>query len=289
MEITSNNLFLKRNDPIDWRKFASVDVDRVAREVDVDAIQENIQNITYCNIEQEIGYQTVDPNFLKLFRLAQLTIEYLLHCQDYLQQCLSERDGQLAQLNESLHASAVEQEKRSSELHQRNDAYKNLKKELSKCKKLIADYQLMVRAGAGGLHKCTYCQKSFVSETYLKGHLERRHGTSLTPSKMSPAHQSANEIQANIEASLGGKLLNELNAIKTRLKSAEDNLISERSENESARGAEAARHAELLAKIQKDHDQSREEIEDKFTKELEGYKQMMIRELEKTQEEKKKT
>merc|ERR1712019_176521 len=89
---------------------------------------------------------------------------------------------------------------------------------------------------------------------------ERRHGTSLTPSKMSPAHQSVDELQANIEASLGGKLLNELNAIKTRLKSAEDNLISERSENETVRGAEAARHAELLAKLQRDHDHSREEI-----------------------------
>ena len=33
---------------------ASIDVDKVAREIDVDAIQENIVSVTYCNIEHEL-------------------------------------------------------------------------------------------------------------------------------------------------------------------------------------------------------------------------------------------
>lgn len=33
---------------------ASVDVDRIAQEVDVDAIQNNILNVTYCAIEHEL-------------------------------------------------------------------------------------------------------------------------------------------------------------------------------------------------------------------------------------------
>jgi len=33
---------------------ASIDVEKVAREIDVDAIQENIITVTYCNIEHEL-------------------------------------------------------------------------------------------------------------------------------------------------------------------------------------------------------------------------------------------
>ena len=48
-------IFQKRNERIDWRKLAAVDVERIAREVDVDAIQENIVNVTYCNVEHELA------------------------------------------------------------------------------------------------------------------------------------------------------------------------------------------------------------------------------------------
>merc|ERR1712142_1121908 len=95
-------LFQKRNEKLDWRKLASVDVERIARDVDVDAIQENIVNVTYCNVEHELGYHGVDGNVIKLFRLAQLTIEYLLHSQEFLQKCLTEKDSKLASYDEKL-------------------------------------------------------------------------------------------------------------------------------------------------------------------------------------------
>ena len=34
---------------------ASVDVDRIAKEVDFQALQQNIMNITFCNIETEVN------------------------------------------------------------------------------------------------------------------------------------------------------------------------------------------------------------------------------------------
>lgn len=48
--------FRKRYERIDWRRIASVDVDQVARTLDFNALQENIMNLTFCNIEAELVY-----------------------------------------------------------------------------------------------------------------------------------------------------------------------------------------------------------------------------------------
>lgn len=81
---------------------AAVDVERIAREMDFQVLQENLEQITLCNIDGEVvserdlkyklkkktqnnclisqDTRTMDPNFLKLYKIAQLTIEYLLVC-----------------------------------------------------------------------------------------------------------------------------------------------------------------------------------------------------------------
>ena len=46
--------FRKRFERIDWRKMASIDIDHIARTLDFNALQENIMNITFCNIEGEL-------------------------------------------------------------------------------------------------------------------------------------------------------------------------------------------------------------------------------------------
>jgi zinc finger protein DZIP1 len=46
--------FRKRYERIDWRRVASIDVDQVARTLDFNALQDNIMNLTFCNIEAEL-------------------------------------------------------------------------------------------------------------------------------------------------------------------------------------------------------------------------------------------
>ena len=46
--------FRKRFERLDWRKIASVDVDQISRTLDFNSLQENIMNITFCNIETEV-------------------------------------------------------------------------------------------------------------------------------------------------------------------------------------------------------------------------------------------
>ena len=46
--------FRKRYERVDWRKISSVDLDHIARTLDFNSLQENILNITFCNIEAEL-------------------------------------------------------------------------------------------------------------------------------------------------------------------------------------------------------------------------------------------
>ena len=46
--------FRKRFERVDWRKMASVDIEHISRTLDFNALQENIMNITFCNIETEL-------------------------------------------------------------------------------------------------------------------------------------------------------------------------------------------------------------------------------------------
>lgn len=47
-------IFKKKSMRIDWRKIAGVDIDRIIRDVDINTLQENIDHITFCNIESEL-------------------------------------------------------------------------------------------------------------------------------------------------------------------------------------------------------------------------------------------
>ena len=46
--------FRKRFERLDWRKIAAVDVDQISRTLDFNSLQENVMNITFCNIETEV-------------------------------------------------------------------------------------------------------------------------------------------------------------------------------------------------------------------------------------------
>ncbi len=76
--------FRKRWGQIDWRSLgkslavsihhylhcvlcaASVDVDRIAREMDFQSLQQNIMNVTFCNIESEVRSSAWYNNILHI-------------------------------------------------------------------------------------------------------------------------------------------------------------------------------------------------------------------------------
>ena len=141
--------FQPRRESVDWRRISALDVDRVARELDVATLQENIASVTFCNLDREVCGrcgQPVDPVLLKVLRLAQLSIEYLLHCQD----CLS---TSVAQLEARLQASLGQQERGQQELGRQADELKGVREESRRRRKMIsALQQLLLQTGAHSYH-----------------------------------------------------------------------------------------------------------------------------------------
>ena len=44
--------FQRRHGRLDWRKLSSVDIDRVMRDVDLDALEDNLENIKFAEISE---------------------------------------------------------------------------------------------------------------------------------------------------------------------------------------------------------------------------------------------
>uniref|UniRef100_A0A3B4DMZ1 Cilium assembly protein DZIP1 n=1 Tax=Pygocentrus nattereri TaxID=42514 RepID=A0A3B4DMZ1_PYGNA len=163
--------FRARRESVDWRRINAIDVERVACELDFQTLQDHITAVTFCNVEGERCprcQSQVDPALLKLFRLAQLTVEYLLHSQD----CLT---VSLQAAEERLQAEAQEREQLKAQLQKQIQDAKSLKEELKQRKKIIASQQAMITAGIANYHKCQHCEKAFMNASFLQSHMQRRH------------------------------------------------------------------------------------------------------------------
>ncbi|XP_004603278.2 cilium assembly protein DZIP1L [Sorex araneus] len=191
--------FQPRRETVDWRRISALDVDRVARELDVAALQENIAGVTFCNLEREACSrcgQPVDPALLKVLRLAQLTIEYLLHCQD----CLS---ASVAQLEARLQASLGQQERGQQELGRQADELKGVREESRRRRKMIGTLQqLLLHTGAHSYRTCHLCDKTFMNATFLRGHIQRRHQGPAEGGKQGKQEQPVEEVLEELRAKL---------------------------------------------------------------------------------------
>ena len=61
------------------------DMDKITRDVDLRQLENLLQNLTYAHLEQDDLERLGDQHFVKLFRLSQLSIEYLIYTQNYLE------------------------------------------------------------------------------------------------------------------------------------------------------------------------------------------------------------
>ncbi|XP_065314196.1 cilium assembly protein DZIP1-like isoform X2 [Gordionus sp. m RMFG-2023] len=175
-EIIGEQYFFKpRKIKIDWKKIASIDFDTFSPDKDFDKVQQNIFNITYCDIENEFGTTNLNVNFIKLFKISQYTIEYLLFTQDR----LLKKINLIHERFEELYKNALYQKKT---LISTKDRLFNARREIKKQQQIIKSYkEIFVLCGInkkdinGLIHQCPYCTKAFVSDDFLTSHLERRH------------------------------------------------------------------------------------------------------------------
>ncbi|CAF0822227.1 unnamed protein product [Adineta ricciae] len=213
-------VFNKRNEKIDWRRIAAVDIDRVARELDFQVLQDNIEQITLCNIDLEVDSRAMDPNFLKLYKMAQLTIEYLLLCQDQI-------SSQLAENEQNKSKGLVDHEQYNHEIQKLKDDLNRTKKESKRRKKLLETQEKMLLAQRPSYHTCPICAHSFLTFDYLQAHMQRRHPEYDSGRKREHDVDSEKEMQ---------RLKDELHSKETELqlvkvqKTADEERIREREE-----------------------------------------------------------
>ncbi|XP_077153274.1 cilium assembly protein DZIP1 isoform X2 [Ranitomeya variabilis] len=251
--------FRTRHESVDWRRIGAIDVDRLASELDFLTLQENIMGITFCNIENEKCphcHSSLDPILLKLFRLAQYTIEYLLHSQEYL-------TANLHTLEEKVRATLTETEQIQEKMVKQTQEVKTLKDECKRRKQIISTQQMMISASAGPYQKCQYCEKAFMNTSYLQSHITRRHP------------EGKQDIQAS------NKLQHEIKWLKEELQITKSHLE-----------AEQAAHLEKLSQIQgneqkktmeqdvlRKFDDWKKEEREKFEDELNKVREMFMKEL----------
>ncbi|XP_012578615.1 PREDICTED: zinc finger protein DZIP1, partial [Condylura cristata] len=252
--------FRPRLESVDWRRLSAIDVDKVAGAVDVLTLQENIMNITFCKLEDEKCphcQSGVDPVLLKLIRLAQLTIEYLLHSQEFL-------TSQLHSLEERLRLSLADVEQSRRLLTKQAGEMKMLKEECKRRKKMIATQQLMIEAKTS-YYQCQFCDKAFMNHAFLQSHIQRRHPED-------PHLEYKKRVQTD-------RLQKEVDMLKEQLQLTKSQL-------ESAQHAHAVRFSKEheMQKIKEEEflklfDRWKEEEKEKLVSEMEKVKEMFMKEF----------
>ncbi|XP_042314444.1 zinc finger protein DZIP1L-like [Sceloporus undulatus] len=249
--------FQLRKNTIDWRRFSAIDVERVARELDLATLQENINIVTFCNLDAEkcpYCQQPVDPVLLKVLKMAQLIIEYLLHSQEYLSMNLT--------LQEEQHQAALEDLKHlKHDLDKQAEELKSVKEESRRRKKMIATQQLLLQAGANNYHKCQLCEKTFMNYSFLQAHMQRRHPEATAAEKEKKKHVEQME--------------NEIEELKVKLKETHAQLEAE--SQYRAQEAESVRQREEEGRQK--FERWKEEERTKFGKEMEDLRQLFLTEF----------
>lgn len=121
------------------RTLSKVDVDSIVKNVDIETLQEHLENLCFSQLHEEDLRQYTDPMICKLFRLAQYTIEYLLHVQEQLASTLNALAVKYAKKKRSL----LDKRKEMNELKEMTrvlkEQVKNKKKSLGILEDMIKE------------------------------------------------------------------------------------------------------------------------------------------------------
>nr|CAH7737657.1 unnamed protein product [Callosobruchus chinensis] len=134
--------FDKQKHPVvDKNKICLIDIDRVIKERDVATVEQFLSIVVGYVLDTEHA-EILDTNFVKVFRMSQLAVEYLLFCKRYLD---------------------------NTEIKELKSYIQVLENQLQSLKTTSA-------------FRCDKCVKAFLNEDYLNSHIKRRHNDiSKTP------------------------------------------------------------------------------------------------------------
>ncbi|GLD64873.1 zinc finger protein Dzip1-like isoform X1 [Lates japonicus] len=259
--------FRPRRESVDWRRINAVDIDLVVSQLDVDILQEHISTVTFCSLDGERCQRCqspVDPALVKLLQLAQLTVEWLLHCQEFLTLNLRAAEERLA-------AGSREREQLLAQQNKQEEKVKALTNELKQRKKVIRTQQSLLAPRIISSQKCPHCDKSFLNSSFLQNHMQRRH-----PDEHEIQLRSDSEKKSQIES-----LKLEISNLKEQIVQQQQDLqtkIAQEKEQQSVHKAvlreldrfKAEEMARMDRKIEDSRDGMRREMEFLYTRNIQA-------------------
>ncbi|KAL6115502.1 dzip1 [Pungitius sinensis] len=255
--------FRPRRESVDWRRINAVDIDLVVSQLDLDALQEHIGSVTFCSLDGERCQRCqspVDPALVKLLRLAQLTVEWLLHCQEFLAHNVRVAEERLA-------AAGREREQLLAQQKAQEEKAKALTAELKQRKKFIRTQQSMLAPQITSGQKCLHCDKSFLNSSFLQNHMQRRH-----PDEYGIEFRSDREKKSQIEI-----LKSEISSLKEQIVQQQLDLqakaVQEKEHKDRLRELDCFKAEEMARmdrKIEDSRDSIRREMEFLYTRNIQA-------------------
>lgn len=212
-EPTRDFQFKQRHGKINWRDIQNLDIDSVISLGDTEKLKGLLDNITYGIVERDDLQRFPDSIVLKLFQVAQLSLEYLNDMKNRMVSDSKLKDSELIDRSgryEQLQTKISKQQKLVTKLQH----------ELSHKRKTLGTYEYLMKQpttsaflekamAKENISKCPNCYKVFINSTFLSKHIEKRHARPAT----TPASSSAASV-TNIVKSFQDMMLQQMKSMQ---------------------------------------------------------------------------
>ncbi|XP_048006633.1 cilium assembly protein DZIP1L [Leguminivora glycinivorella] len=218
---------------IDWNKIRLIDIDSLTRDRKFALLEQHVNDILDCVLESEFDVRILDEGVVKLFRLAQLAVEYQQFCRHYL-------DRSVFVLRQELDTLAQELANTKKDLHEKEDELRKTRRKGKPQYKPLLPYgndniaamilktltnkaDIFPSTASGEVpqyNKCRFCDKVFLNQLYLKSHISRRHANLIDE----PPERDVKETEVTQVNTIGNeniKLNEEINQLKLKIKEME--------------------------------------------------------------------
>jgi len=213
--------FQEKTDYINWEKIREAEIEAMQKG-DLGAIEAYSQELVFSQVLEEDEEKLGNKLFLKLFKLYQLSVEYMLYLQGVLENTAKESEEEYDKLRNQcklLEESTMKQKTKMVEL----------KKEVHTKRKAVKSYDFFLREFAklktDPLYSCKLCKgKTFVTKDGLDIHYTKYH---LYIEKEKEKRKKVQEkaLTENMEKVIKDSLTNEMDKIENILKGFNQKLI----------------------------------------------------------------
>ncbi|XP_059621803.1 cilium assembly protein DZIP1L [Phlebotomus argentipes] len=182
---------------LDWRLIGSHDIERLVKDNDFERLESVIPHLTEAPLGAILNNSVLDSGIAKYFCLAQLGLQYLSFCKDFL-------DKAVTSLRRNVYNIEKERQKLLKTNRKKNEELLRMHKKVHKIEENFEK--------KSDTYACSKCTKNFASPEFLDNHVERKHSQSVQ--KM----EDDNNLVGNIKLEL------EIKQLKQKLNDAERKL-----------------------------------------------------------------